>query len=100
MHISTSTSPQAACCEFNGKTCHGAKVPPVYYVDPSYFADVRDLMYQVLRSDWTSVLATELLKTSRVRIIKQARIQRGLMMTVVSFIMLGGEQFLRVAVVQ
>ena len=81
--------------EFNGKTSHGSKVPPVYYVDPSYFADVRDLMHQVLRSDWTSVLATELLKTSRVRIIKQARFQRGLMMTVVSFIVLGGEQFFR-----
>ncbi|WP_206072841.1 hypothetical protein [Mesorhizobium temperatum] len=73
----------------------------MYYVDPSYFADVRDLMHQALRSDWTSVLATELLKTSRVRIIKQARFQRGLMMTVVSFVVLGGEQFLRsVAVIQ
>ena len=53
--------------EFNGRTSHGSKVPPVYYVDPRYFADVRDLMHQVLKSDWTSVLATELLKTSRVR---------------------------------
>jgi hypothetical protein len=41
------------------------------------------------------VLAAELLKTSRVRIIKQVRFRRGLMMTVVSFIVLGGEQFVR-----
>jgi hypothetical protein len=81
--------------EFNGKTSHASAVPPVYYVDPGSFADVRDLMHQALRSDWTSVLATELLKTSRVRIIKQARFQRGLMMTAVSFVVLGGEQFLR-----
>ncbi len=32
--------------EFNGKTSHGSKAPPVYYVDPDYFADVRDLMHQ------------------------------------------------------
>ena len=69
--------------------------PRVYYVDPDYFADVRDFVQQALRSDWTSVLAAELLKTSRVRIIKQARFRRGLMMTVVSFLVLGGEQFFR-----
>ena len=87
--------------EFNGKTSHGSKLTPVYYVDPDSFANVRDLVHQALKSDWTSVLAAELLKTSRVRTIKQARFQRGLMMTVVSFIVLGGEQFLRsVAVVQ
>ena len=67
----------------------------MYYVDPGSFADVRDLVHQALKSDWTSVLAAELLKTSRVRTIKQARFQRGLMMTVVSFIVLGGEQFFR-----
>ena len=57
----------------------------IYYVDPDSFARSRDLVHHALRSDWTSVLAAELLKTSRVRIIKQARFQRGLMMTVVSF---------------
>ncbi len=67
----------------------------VYYVDPDSFANVRDLVNQALKSDWTSVLAAELLKTSLVRIIKQARFRRGLMMTVVSFVVLGGEQFVR-----
>jgi hypothetical protein len=67
----------------------------IYYVDPDTFADLRDFVQHALRSDWTSALAAELLKTSRVRIIKQARFRRGLMMTVVSFIVLGGEQFLR-----
>jgi hypothetical protein len=67
----------------------------IYYVDPDTFADLRDFVQHTLRSDWTSALAAELLKTSRVRIIKQARFRRGLMMTVVSFIVLGGEQFLR-----
>ena len=67
----------------------------IYYVDPDTFADLRDFIQHALRSDWTSVLAAELLKISRVRIIKQARFRRGLMMTVVSFIVLGGEQFLR-----
>ena len=56
----------------------------IYYVDPDSFSGVRDLVHQALRSDWTSVLAAELLKISRVRIIKQTRFQRGLMMTVVS----------------
>ena len=67
----------------------------VYYVDPDKFADLKDFVQQALRSDWTSALAAELLKTSRVRIIKQARFRRGLMMTIVSFIVLGGEQFVR-----
>ena len=67
----------------------------IYYVDPDTFADLRDFVQHALTSDWTSALAAELLKTSRVRIIKQARFRRGLMMTVVSFIVLGGEQFLR-----
>ena len=57
----------------------------VYYVDPDRFANVGELVEQALKSDWTSVLAAELLKTSRVRNIKQARFRRGLMMTVVSF---------------
>ena len=81
--------------EFNGKVSGVSAVAPVYYVEPGSFADVRDLVHQALKSDWTSVLATELLKTSRVRTIKQARFHRGLMMTVLSFIVLGGEQFLR-----
>ena len=41
------------------------------------------------------MLAAELLKTSRTRIIKQTRFRRALMMTVVSFVALGGEQFFR-----
>ena len=67
----------------------------IYYVDPDTFADLRDFVQNALTSDWTSALAAELLTTSRVRIIKQARFRRGLMMTVVSFIVLGGEQFVR-----
>jgi hypothetical protein len=67
----------------------------VYYVDPDRFSDLKDFVQQALRCDWTSALAAELLKTSRVRIIKQTRFRRGLMMTVVSFIVLGGEQFVR-----
>jgi hypothetical protein len=77
-----------------------AKVPcgseqRVYYVDPDIFADLEDFVQQALRCDWTSALAAELFKTSRIRIIKQARFRRGLMMTIVSFIVLGGEQFVR-----
>ena len=81
--------------EFNGKVSGASAVAPVYYVEPSSFPDVRALVHQALKSDWTSVLATELLKTSRVRTIKQARFHRGLLMTVLSFIVLGGEQLLR-----
>ena len=81
--------------ELNGKMSGAAAIPPVYYVDPSSFADVRELVDQALKSDWTSVLAAELLKTSRARIIKQTRFRRALMMTVVSFVALGGEQFFR-----
>ncbi|MEF2554321.1 hypothetical protein VQ042_23890 [Aurantimonas sp. A2-1-M11] len=67
----------------------------VYHVNPDRFANVGDFVHQALKSDWTSVVATELLRTSRVRIIKQRRFRRGLMMTVVSFIALGGEQLFR-----
>ena len=67
--------------ELNGKMSGAAAIPPVYYVDPSSFADVRELVHQALKSDWTSVLAAELLKTSRARIIKQTRFRRALMMT-------------------
>lgn len=67
----------------------------VYYVDPDIFADLKDFVQQALRADWTLVLGAELLKTSRVRMIKQVRFRRGLMMTIVSFIVLGGEQFVR-----
>ncbi|MCA1407775.1 hypothetical protein I6F26_26975 [Ensifer sp. IC3342] len=76
------------------KTSGGAE-QRVYYVDPDLFTDLKDFVQQALRSDWTSVLAAELLKTSRVRIIKQARFRRGLMMAVISFVVLGGEQFAR-----
>jgi len=67
----------------------------VYYVDPDIFADLRDFVQQALRCDWTSILAAELFKTSRVRIIKQARFRRGLIMTLAPFIVLAGEQFVR-----
>jgi hypothetical protein len=68
---------------------------PVFYVEPDAFADVKDFVQQALKSDWTSVLSAELLKTSRNRLIKQTRFRRGLMMVVVSFIVLASEQFLR-----
>lgn len=80
--------------ELAGKTSDGAE-PPIYYIDPDLFADLGDYVQRALKSDWTSVLGSELLKTSRVRIIKQARFRRGLMMTVVSFAVIGGEQFVR-----
>ncbi|RWL48479.1 MAG: hypothetical protein EOR60_05760 [Mesorhizobium sp.] len=67
----------------------------VFYVDPDRFANLGDFVQQAMTSDWTSVLAAELLKVSRVRIIKQTRFQRGLTMTVVAFIVLAGDQFLR-----
>ena len=81
--------------ELNGRMSGASAVPPVFYVHPGSFADVRDLVDRALKSDWTSVLAAELLKTSHVRTIKQVRFRRGLMMTVVSFVVLGGEQFFR-----
>jgi len=68
---------------------------PVYYVDPSFFAGVGDLVRLALKCDWTAVLASELLKTSRIRIIKQARFRRGLAMAVFSFVVLAGDQFVR-----
>lgn len=80
--------------ELLAKTSGGSE-QGVYYVNPDIFADLRDFVQQAFRSDWTSVLAAELLNTSRVRTIKQARFRRGLMMAVVSFIVLGGEQFVR-----
>ena len=67
----------------------------IYYVDPDRFTSVGDLVHKALTSDWTSVLAAELLKTSRVRCIKQARIRRALIMALVSFLVIGAEQFLR-----
>ena len=67
----------------------------VYYVDPDTFSDVEDFIHRALRSDWTRVLAAELLKISRIRIIKQARFRRGLIMATLSFIVLGGDQFVR-----
>jgi len=67
----------------------------IYYVDPNFFTSVGDLVHKALTSDWSSVLAAELLKTSRVRTIKQARIRRALMMTVVSFMVIGAEQYVR-----
>ena len=80
--------------ELLAKTSSGSE-QRVYYVDPEIFADLRDFVQQARSSDWTSVLASELLKTSRVRIIKLARFRRGLTMAVVSFVVLGGEQFVR-----
>ena len=80
--------------ELLAKTSHGSE-QRVFYVDPGKFPDLKDFVQKALRCDWTSVLAAELLKTSRVRIIKQARFQRGLMMAVVSFIILGGDQLFR-----
>ena len=41
------------------------------------------------------MLAAELLKTSRVRSIKQDRIRRALIMALVSFLVIGAEQFVR-----
>jgi hypothetical protein len=80
--------------EFLAKMCCGAE-QCLYYVDPNRFADLRDFVQQALTADWTATLSAEFLKTSRARMIKQARFRRGLMMTVVSFIVLGGEQFVR-----
>ncbi|MDB5523592.1 MAG: hypothetical protein JWM58_1355 [Rhizobium sp.] len=80
--------------ELAQKTSGGSE-PPIYYVDPDLFDDLGDYVQRALKSDWTLVLGSELLKTSRVRIIKQARFRRGLMMTLVSFAILGGEQFVR-----
>jgi hypothetical protein len=81
--------------EMVAKTPDGECHPPIYYVEPDRFANVGELVEQAFKSDWTSVVAAELLTTSRVRGIKQARFRRGLMMTVVSFIALGGEQLFR-----
>jgi hypothetical protein len=67
----------------------------LFYVDPSLFFDLKDFVQKALTSDWTSVLAAELLKTSRVRAIKLARFQRGLVMAALSFAILGGDQLLR-----
>ena len=81
--------------EMVAKTADAARHQHVYYVDSDCFSNVGELVEQALKSDWTSVVAAELLKTSRVRSIKRARFRRGLMMTVVSFVALGGEQLFR-----
>ncbi|MGF6175116.1 hypothetical protein ABIE33_003424 [Ensifer sp. 4252] len=73
----------------------GASEERVYYVEPDRFADLKDFVRDARKSDWTTVLGAELLKTSRVRIIKQLRFRRGLMMAVASFVVVGGEQFIR-----
>lgn len=80
--------------ELLAKTSSGSE-QRVYYVDPDTFSDLRDFVQQALRTDWTSMLAAELLKTSRVRVIKQARFTRGLVMTLASFTVLAGDQFVR-----
>jgi hypothetical protein len=80
--------------ELFAKTSCGSE-QRIFYVDPGIFRDLKDFVHKALTSDWTSVLAAELLKTSRVRIIKQARFRRGLMMAVLSFIVLGGDQLFR-----
>jgi hypothetical protein len=69
--------------------------PDVYHVDPNRFPNVAEVVRNARLSDWTSVLAAELLTTSRVRTIKQRRFRRGLMMTAVAFLALGSEQILR-----
>jgi hypothetical protein len=81
--------------ELAAKTSCTSAHPHVYHVDPDRIPHVEHLVDAALRSDWTSVLASELLKTSRVRSIKQARFRRGLMMSAVAFLALGSDQFLR-----
>jgi hypothetical protein len=76
------------------KTSYGSE-QRVFYVDPEIFANLEDFIQQAVNSDWTRVLAAELLKVSRIRIIKQARFRRGLMMAILSFVVLGGDQFVR-----
>jgi hypothetical protein len=76
------------------KTSRGSE-ERVFYVDPDTFANLEAFIQQALRSDWTRVLAAELLKISRIRIIKQARFRRGLIMATLSFIVLGSDQFVR-----
>ena len=73
----------------------GGSEQRVFYVDPDIFANLEDFIQHALTSDWTWVLAGELLKVSRMRIIKQARFRRGLMMATLSFIVLGGDQLVR-----
>lgn len=73
----------------------GHAQPPLFYANPDRFSDVGEFVDASLKCDWTTVLASELLKASRVRIIKQIRFRRGLLMTVVAFVVLAGEQFLR-----
>lgn len=67
----------------------------VFYVDPDSFADLEEYIEQALKSDWTRVLAAELLKVSRIRVIKQARFRRDLIMATLSFIVLGSDQLVR-----
>jgi hypothetical protein len=81
--------------EFVAKAPSASKPECVYYVDPDAFVDASDLVNRALTTNWTEVLAAELLKTSRIRIIKQVRFRRGLMLAVLSFVILGGEQFAR-----
>jgi hypothetical protein len=57
----------------------GGSAQRVYYVEPDTFADLKDFVQQALKCDWTSALAAELFKTSRIRIIKEARFRRGFM---------------------
>jgi hypothetical protein len=81
--------------ELNDKTCGASAVPQFYHADPTSITNVRDLVHEALKSDWTSVVAAELLTVSRVRVIKQARFNRALLMGVVSLAALGGEQLFR-----
>jgi len=81
--------------KLEGKLTGTSTFPQFYHADPNTIADIRDLVQQALKSDWTSVLAAELLTVSRVRTIKQARFNRALIMGVVSFAALAGEQLYR-----
>ena len=76
------------------KTSRGSE-QRLLYVDPDTFTDLEDFIHKALSSDWTRELSAELLKVSRIRIIKQARFRRGLIMATISFIVLGGDQFVR-----
>lgn len=67
----------------------------IFYVHPRRYISTNDFMQNVLTTNWTLVLASELLKASRVRSIKQTRLQRGLTMAVIAFTILGLEQLVR-----
>lgn len=77
------------------KTDQGIGRPGVYHVDPGRFAHARELVQHAVSADWASELAGEVLKTSRVRFIKQTRFRRGLLMASTAMLAIGCEQILR-----